>query len=625
MKTKFSTVLLRTLLLASVATAVGCQRDVNDLSPATNPKNGEVFIDAFTSGLNYSAYSGAVPEAFDTDKSVKYSGTASMRFAVPDYNDPAGSYAGGSFYTSAPRDLSGFNALTFYIKASQAANIDVIGFGNDMGENKYQVSLSNLPVNSNWKKVIIPIPDPSKLVGEKGMFFVSEGPENGRGYTFWVDEVKFENVGTIAYKSATILNGENRSTNLFTGFNYTVDGLSAIYNMPNGVDQAVNLTPYYFNFASSNTAAATVSETGVVTSSGTGKSVITATLGGNKAAGSLSVNSAGQFVSAPVPTKDPSKVVSIFSDKYTNVPVDYYNGMWAPYQTTTSADFVVNNDHVLNYNNFNFVGIQTSKPTVDASATTHFHMDLYLPNAMEAGAVFKVEILDFGADGVIGGNDDTKHETAITAPKLRGQSWVSIDLPFSAMTNLASRKHIGQIIFSGEKISQFYADNIYFYNDGSIIPLTPTVAAPVPTHAAGTVLSVFSDTYGNLAGTDFNPYWGQATVTTQVPIAGNNTLKYAGLNYQGTQFPNTDVSAYKYLHIDYYTANSSALNFYLISPGPVETPYSLPVPSGAGTATGWKSIDIPLSAFSPVDLSNIFQFKVEGNGDIYFDNIYFHN
>lgn len=68
------------------------------------------------------------------------------------------------------------------------------------------------------------------------------------------------------------------------------------------------------------------------------------------------------------------------------------------------------------------------------------------------------------------------------------------------------------------------------------------------------------------------------------------------------------------------------MNFYLISPGPVEKAYTLSVPTGLGTNNnGWKSVDIPLSAFSPVALANVFQFKVDGNGDVFFDNIYFHN
>lgn len=619
--------IVKTVIGLSMLVAIGCQRDISELEEATYPTNGEVFIDTFSARLNFSAYGGSVPSAFDTDNSVKYSGTTSMKFEVPDYGDPNGSYAGGSFYTSMPRDLSGYNALTFYIKASQSASIDVIGFGNDFGQNKYQVSISALSVNTNWKKVIIPIPDPSRLVAEKGMFFVSEGPENNAGYTFWVDEVKFEKLGTIAFQSASILNGTNNSVTSFIGVNHKIDGLLATFNLPNGLNQNVNLTPYYFEFASSNSAVAPVTETGDAKVLSSGTTVITAKMAGNTAKGSLTINSNGSFTAAPTPSVNASKVISIFSDAYTNVPVDYYNGYWAPYQTTGSADFTVNGDHVLNYTNFNFVGIEFTSPTVDASLMSHYHMDVYLPSALQGGASFKVNIVDFGSNGTYGGGDDTNHVTTITAPTLQGQNWVSLNIPFSSMTGLSSRAHLGQIIFEGTNISNFYADNIYFYNDGSIIPSTPTAAAPTPTAAATGVMSIFSDAYTNVSGTDFNPGWGQSTVVSQPSVAGNTTLKYAGLNYQGTQFASPlNVSGYGYIHIDYYTANSSNLNFYLISPGPVEKAYALSVPSGIGANTnGWKSVDIPLTSFSPVVLSNIIQFKVDGNGDIYFDNIYFHN
>jgi hypothetical protein len=109
-------------------------------------------------------------------------------------------------------------------------------------------------------------------------------------------------------------------------------------------------------------------------------------------------------------------------------------------------------------------------------------------------------------------------------------------------------------------------------------------------------------------------------VGSQVQIQGNNTLKYTGLNYQGIELAgNQDVSGMDFLHLDIWTANSTALNVYLISPGPVETPYALPVPTN-----GWASVDIPLSLFSPVDLTNVFQFKFDGNGDFYIDNLLFY-
>lgn len=627
MKNIFTHKFIKSFLGISLLLALGCQRDLNELEPATYSKNPDVFLDTFSAGLNYAAFGGSDVKAFDVDTQVKYSGTTSMKIAVPDYGSPEGAYAGGTFFTSVGRDLSDYNALTFWVKATQSANIDVLGFGNDLGENKYQVSLSGVAVNTNWKKVIIPIPDAAKLKMERGMFFYSEGPENNKGYTFWIDEVKFEKIGTISYQSATVLNGENKTVTSFVGVKNVLDGLTAQFSMPNGTTQAVNLTPYYFNFASSNPSVATVDGVGNVNTIAAGNSIITASLGNNVAKGSLTINSSGAYTHAPTPTQDASKVISLFSDKYSNVPVDYYNGYWAPYQTTLSSDFVVEGDHVLNYTNFNFVGMQMSSPPVNATFMSHLHLDIYLPNAMPAGANFKIQVLDFGANGVYGGNDDKTGETTITAPTLQGQKWVSLNIPITAFAGLTSKAHIGQVIFVGTNISGFYADNIYFYNDGSIITPTPTVAAPTPTHAANTVLSIFSDAYTNVTGTNFNPNWGQATQVSQVSVSGNNTLKYAGLNYQGTQFgSNLNVSSYGYLHIDYYSSNSTALNFYLISSGPVEKAYSLSVPTSLGTNNnGWKSIDIPLSAFSPVALNNLIQFKVDGNGDIFFDNIYFHN
>lgn len=624
MKSNFKTHLTKKLSLLIVLIFVfGCENDPKDFEAATYPKNAEVFIDGFSPGLNYAAFGGTVATAFQVDNEVTYNkSSASMRIDVPNVNDPAGAYAGGTFFTTVGRDLSGYDALTFWAKSSQAASLDVIGFGNDLGLNKYQASIEGVSLTTTWRKYIIPIPDAARLTIEKGMLFFAEGPENGNGYTFWLDEVKFEKLGTIAHGQAAILNGNDKVETSFIGVVTNIDGLITTFNLPNGVNQSVSITPAYLQFTSSNPAVATVNEMGVVTTIGTGTAIITATLGGQAASGSLTVNSSGSFTSAPTPTQNPNNVISIYTDMYPNVTVDYYNGYWAPYQTTQSADFTVGSDNVLNYTNFNFVGIQFSAPTINATMMSHLHVDLYIPNAIPAGANFSIRVVDFGADGVFGGGNDTGHTVTFTAPTLVSQNWISLNIPFTSMTGLASRAHLGQIIFEGNNITNFYADNIYFYNDGSIIPAAPTTAAPTPTTPAGDVISVFSDAYTNIAGSNYNPNWGQSTVTTQVAIAGNNTLKYAGLNYQGLELGSAqNVASKNFLHIDYYTANSSNLKIFLISPGPIEKSYTLTVPS----IGGWKSIDIPMSSFAPVNLTNVIQIKFEGNGDIYLDNIYFRN
>ncbi|MFZ0390210.1 MAG: T9SS type A sorting domain-containing protein [Calditrichia bacterium] len=181
------------------------------------------------------------------------------------------------------------------------------------------------------------------------------------------------------------------------------------------------------------------------------------------------------------------------------------------------------------------------------------------------------------------------------------------------------------IIFPDFDLTGRTQDNICYFDNITLSAASasvgPAVPAPTPTLPASDVISIFSDAYTDIPGTDLNPNWGQATVVTQPLIQGNPTLLYAGLNYQGIQLgsnQNLTAAGMVYLHLDYWSDNSTALSVFLISPGPVEAPYALGVPT-----TGWMSVDIPLSAFAPVDLSDVFQLKFEGNGDIYLDNLYF--
>jgi hypothetical protein len=149
----------------------------------------------------------------------------------------------------------------------------------------------------------------------------------------------------------------------------------------------------------------------------------------------------------------------------------------------------------------------------------------------------------------------------------------------------------------------------------------PAAGAPAPpTRNAAYVISVFSGAYTDLSGTDFDPWWGQSTDATIIDLSGNSTLKYANLNYQGTQFTNQDVSGMEYLHVDLWDADAAAVSIYCISPGH-ETNYDFAITQGQ-----WESYDIPLTTFSSVvDMSDVFQFKVTGsNGStIYLDNLYF--
>lgn len=150
----------------------------------------------------------------------------------------------------------------------------------------------------------------------------------------------------------------------------------------------------------------------------------------------------------------------------------------------------------------------------------------------------------------------------------------------------------------------------------------PSVAAPTPpTRTTAKVISFFSDAYTNIAGINFNPNWGQSTVVSTIQVAGNNTLKYASLNYQGTEFAATNSLTMNRLHVDVWTSDATTFQITPISHGPKEkliTPTPL-------TLNQWNSYDIDLSQFTGVDFSDIFQFKVVGTGTIYIDNLYFYD
>jgi hypothetical protein len=290
-------------------------------------------------------------------------------------------------------------------------------------------------------------------------------------------------------------------------------------------------------------------------------------------------------------------VISVFSDAYTNIAGTDFNPPWG--QATQVTQLPVAGNNTLRYGGLNYQGTQFGS-NLDVSAMTHLHLDFWTNNS----TALNIYTISPGP---------VEKAVALAVPT---NGWTSIDIPLSSFSPVDLANLI-QFKFDGN--GDIYLDNLYFYKQGSG-GTTPTTAAPTPAYSAANVISVFSDAYPNIAGTNVGPNWGQATVVTEVPVAGNNTLLYSGLNYQGIELgSNQNLSSMTFLHLDFWSANSTSLKVFLISPGPAEKAYTLTVPTA-----GWTSIDIPLTEFSPVvNLSNVFQFKFEGNGNIYLDNILF--
>ncbi|WNH14018.1 glycosyl hydrolase family 16 [Thalassobellus suaedae] len=479
----YSKIILLSGLLFFAATS--CEREISDeVEFATNSKTGGVFIDS-PIGLGsdfYFPFEGSKATAWTVDDNESYESQSSMRFDVPNADDPDGNFAGAIFRVDgAGRNLTEFDALTFWAKASQGVSIGQMGFGTDFGENKYQVTRSNISLSTNWVKYTIPIPDASKLIEERGMFWYSAGTQatGGFGYTFWIDELKFEKLGTIGQPKPSILNGEDMVAPTFVGGTVAITDFTQTFNLGSGLNQTNAVTASYFDFHSSNPAVATVDFKkvddeiqAVVLTHSKGTAVLTASVNGVLAAGSLKVEVARSFDFAPTPPeRNTDNVISIFSDAYTNVPVSLISD-FGEFQNSTLNAFKAGEDNILNYNDVNFFGIEFNGdiPTINASDMTLLHMDVFVIDALQPGAALTIQLRNIGPNNIIETNiftggpsgDDTQIQTS---PTLSAGQWISVDFN---ITGLTDRSALGQIVFVSDNTAgpkSFYVDNIYFYKN----------------------------------------------------------------------------------------------------------------------------------------------------------------
>lgn len=440
------------LLSLVLMTFISCDRDASEKTTFTEfTNNPDVFIDTFSSGLDYYPFGDSYFEAFEVDGKVAYEGEASMRFDIPNFGE---GYGGAIFRDdNGGRNLTEYNALTFWARASKGTTIDQIGFGQDFGENKYQVTVNDLAITTGWKQYVIPIPDASKLINEQGLFWYATGAteSNTEGYSFWVDELKFENLKTIGQPRPAILNGLNSDFITTPGQTFMMNGLTETFNLESGDDLTMKVNPSYYTFTSSNPDVAVVNSLGEVSITGIGTASITASLGGVEAEGTLNVQSFSD-----------QRIISIFSDVYASITVDTFNPFWQESSTQGFNDTVIDGNNLIHYTSLDFVAILFDSNIVEASNMTHFHMEI---NTSDAPADFKIELVDFGADLVEGGGDDSTGVYTVNSSEITSDTWISIDIPLSNFTGLASQEHLARIVLSSGGISDVYVDNIYFYKE----------------------------------------------------------------------------------------------------------------------------------------------------------------
>ena len=360
---------------------------------------------------------------------------------------------------------------------------------------------------------------------------------------------------------------------------------------------------------------------------------------------------------APVPSQDAVNVISLFSDNYTDVPVDTWLTVWS--SATLDESFSVDGSATKLYTDLDFAGIEMTTTNVDASGMTHFHIDIWTPDSTDTGEVFRVKLVNFGAT-------TTEGEiafSATTTPAIGTGTWISLDIPLADFADstkvtdptktLGDTANIAQLILSatlggGPGLGTVYVDNVYFYN----VPTVPPVAAPVPSQDAVNVISLFSDNYTDVPVDTWLTVWSSATLDESFSVDGSATKLYTDLDFAGIEMTttNVDASGMTHFHIDIWTPDSTdtgeVFRVKLVNFGATTTEgeiaFSATTTPAIGTGT-WISLDIPLADFADStkvtdptktlgDTANIAQLILSatlgggpGLGTVYVDNVYFYN
>ncbi len=236
--------------------------------------------------------------------------------------------------------------------------------------------------------------------------------------------------------------------------------------------------------------------------------------------------------------------------------------------------------------------------------------------ATKAGAVFKFKVES--------GNGGPAVEVAAAATGA-ANTWQTVSWDLSGVDVAKAYTTVAitpdqDLVTTGQS---YYVDQITLAaaaappGGGTDCGTTAPTCAPTTVIPADAV-RIYTET---VSAAGFNPYpnWGQATQFSEATLAGNKSLKYTNLNYEGIEFTAVNVSAKGNVHFDFWSPDLTSVKISLISPGK-ENPVTQVL-----TTKGWNSVDIDLSQYTVPDKTGINQIKLEaaGSGTLYVDNIYF--
>jgi hypothetical protein len=477
---------LKAVVAVLTAVAAGCIQ-----SPS--PTASEVFVGRYADDTTFQPFKDTSGANVAADATVCYpdttlycpDGGASVKVTVPGPGDPRNAFAGGAFVAGLPRNLSGYDAVTFWAKATRPAPF-IVGLGSDNSGNSLYTAEWIANLGTTWTQYVLPIPLPVKLTAEKGLLYFAAGADGSpaQGFTFWLAGIQYVTLGAALGSPTPILRAacvDKAVGDALFPFPLTGSDKIPVTFAVHAANQVINASRRYFTFSSTDPAVATVDVEGKVSIQGAGTAIVSARLGGIEAAGPLTVQVNAQdrcpplavpAEIAPAPTLPRSKVISLYnsSNTYTNVQVDQWHTSWSlccsdpVIPDTTIRTPSGQQATVKKYNLRAFAGIGfgpdgSSANEIDASRMTFFHLDVWTPNGFE----FRVQLVN---DPTAYASKSTVRVNAGSTPPLEAGKWVGVEIPMTDFIDLGGTNKLGQLLFlvPDGTSGTFYVDNIYFHN-----------------------------------------------------------------------------------------------------------------------------------------------------------------
>ena len=236
------------------------------------------------------------------------------------------------------------------------------------------------------------------------------------------------------------------------------------------------------------------------------------------------------MAAAPTPTLPQEQVISLFSDAYTNSTVDTWHTEWS---NSVYEEIMIEGNATKKFSSLDFTGIEAVGPNaLNVTDMTHFNIDVWSPNF----PVFKIKMVDFGANNEFGGGDDSEHEIVFEAPAQ--EQWVTYHIPLTDFTGLTSMEHISQLILAtSDGTSIVYIDNVYFSTDTAGIEDFTSRRFVMYPNPASNVLTIQGG--ATIESIQIINMLGQK-VLTDVPNAASAEINVSGLQ-NGVYVVNTTI------------------------------------------------------------------------------------